>query len=78
MHFAHESGIHVDGALKNHRNYELYDFSELGRGEPEIVETGRMITIGEYSGIKGVRNVYEKLEVKFNTQKEGEKNIRTL
>lgn len=71
--FAHESGIHVDGALKNHRNYELYDFSELGRGEPEIVETGRMITIGEYSGIKGVRNVYEKLEVKFNTQKEGEK-----
>jgi homocitrate synthase NifV len=63
--FAHESGIHVDGALKDRRNYELYDFEELGRGEPEIIETGRQITVGEYSGIKGVRNVYEKLEIAF-------------
>ncbi|MGD0336634.1 MAG: homocitrate synthase [Candidatus Omnitrophota bacterium] len=63
--FAHESGIHADGALKDRRNYELYDFEELGRGEPEIVETGRKITAGEYSGIKGFRNVYEKLEVAF-------------
>jgi len=63
--FAHESGIHADGALKDRRNYELYDFEELGRGEPEIIETGRKITAGEYSGIKGFRNVYEKLEVVF-------------
>ncbi|MGC8879599.1 MAG: 2-isopropylmalate synthase, partial [Anaerolineae bacterium] len=40
--FAHESGIHADGALKDRRNYELYDYEELGRGEPELVETGRM------------------------------------
>ena len=63
--FAHESGIHADGALKDRRNYELYDYEELGRGEPEIIETGRKITAGEYSGIKGFRNVYEKLEVEF-------------
>ena len=63
--FAHESGIHADGALKDSRNYELYGFEELGRGEPEIVQTGRRITAGEYSGIKGFRNVYEKLEVEF-------------
>jgi homocitrate synthase NifV len=63
--FAHESGIHVDGALKDRKNYELYDFEELGRGEPEIIETGRKITAGEYSGIKGFRNVYEKLEIEF-------------
>lgn len=63
--FAHESGIHADGALKDRKNYELYDFEELGRGEPEIVETGRKITAGEYSGIKGFRNVYEKLEIEF-------------
>lgn len=68
--FAHESGIHADGALKDRRNYELYDFEELGRGEPEIIETGRQITAGEYSGIKGFRNVYEKLEVKFHDEKE--------
>ncbi|MCD6407896.1 homocitrate synthase [bacterium] len=68
--FAHSSGIHVDGALKDRRNYELYDFEELGRGEPEIVETGRMIILGEYSGIKGLRNVYGKLEVKFKDENE--------
>lgn len=63
--FAHESGIHADGALKDRRNYELYDYEELGRGEPEIIETGRKITVGEYSGIKGFRNVYDKLELPF-------------
>ncbi len=68
--FAHESGIHADGALKDRRNYELYDFEELGRGEPEIIETGRKITAGEYSGIKGFRNVYEKLEVAFRDDAE--------
>jgi homocitrate synthase NifV len=68
--FAHESGIHADGALKDRRNYELYDFEELGRGEPEIIETGRQITAGEYSGIKGFRNVYDKLEIKFKNDKE--------
>ncbi|MDD5553599.1 MAG: homocitrate synthase [Candidatus Omnitrophica bacterium] len=68
--FAHESGIHADGALKDRRNYELYDYEELGRGEPEIIETGRKITAGEYSGIKGFRNVYEKLEVVFQNDAE--------
>jgi len=68
--FAHESGIHADGALKDRRNYELYDYEELGRGEPEIIDTGRQITAGEYSGIKGFRNVYDKLEVKFKDDKE--------
>ena len=68
--FAHESGIHADGALKDRRNYELYDFEELGRGEPEIIETGRKITAGEYSGIKGFRNVYDKLEVVFRDDAE--------
>ena len=68
--FAHESGIHADGALKDRRNYELYDFEELGRGEPDVIETGRQITVGEYSGIKGFRNVYEKLEVEFRDEHE--------
>lgn len=68
--FAHESGIHADGALKDRRNYELYDYEELGRGEPLVIETGRNITLGEYSGIKGFRNVYEKLEVEFQSEEE--------
>jgi len=71
--FAHESGIHADGALKDRRNYELYHYEELGRGEPEMVETGRQITVGEYSGIKGFRNVYDKLEIEFKDDAEAEK-----
>jgi homocitrate synthase NifV len=68
--FAHESGIHADGALKDRRNYELYDYEELGRGEPELVETGRQITVGQYSGVKGFRNVYDRLEVEFKNDEE--------
>jgi len=68
--FAHESGIHADGALKDYRNYELYHFEELGRGEPEVIETGRRITVGEYSGIKGFRNVFEKLEIEFKNDED--------
>ncbi len=76
--FAHESGIHADGALKDRRNYELYDFEELGRGKPEVIDTGRKITAGEYSGIKGFRNVYERLEVKFDNEKEAAKILELV
>jgi isopropylmalate/homocitrate/citramalate synthase len=76
--FAHESGIHADGALKDRRNYELYDFEELGRGEPEIIDTGRQITAGEYSGIKGFRNVYDKLEVVFKDEEEAAKVLELV
>ncbi|PIQ90103.1 MAG: homocitrate synthase [Candidatus Omnitrophica bacterium CG11_big_fil_rev_8_21_14_0_20_41_12] len=76
--FAHESGIHADGALKDRRNYELYDYEGLGRGEPEIIETGRNITAGEYSGIKGFRNVYEKLEVVFKDDQEATKILELV
>jgi len=61
--FAHESGIHADGVLKDPENYELYDFEELGRGEYDIVETGREICTGEYGGISGFSHVMSKLEV---------------
>jgi homocitrate synthase NifV len=71
--FAHESGIHADGALKDWRNYELYHYEELGRGEPEIIETGRQIVAGEYSGIKGFRNVAGKLEIEFKSDEEATK-----
>jgi len=76
--FAHESGIHADGALKDRRNYELYEYEELGRGQPEFVETGRMITVGEYSGIKGFRNVFGKLEVEFKDDAEAEKILELV
>jgi isopropylmalate/homocitrate/citramalate synthase len=61
--FAHESGIHADGVLKDPENYELYNYSDLGRGDPETVETGRAISTGEYGGISGFSHVMSKLPV---------------
>jgi len=76
--FAHASGIHADGVLKDAHNYELYNYQELGRGEPEIVETGRQICIGEYSGIKGFRNVSQKLEISFRDEEEARKILELV
>jgi citrate (Re)-synthase len=76
--FAHESGIHADGALKDRRNYELYDPEDVGRGEPELLETGRIITTGEYGGIKGFRHVYDKLGINFHDDNEARKVLELV
>jgi len=68
--FAHASGIHADGVLKDPENYELYSFKELGRGTPKFVETGREIIAGEYSGISGFRHLMGKMEVAFASKEE--------
>lgn len=68
--FAHESGIHADGALKDRRNYELYDYKELGRGEKILLETGRLITTGEYSGISSFKHIYKNFNLKFKNDEE--------
>ena len=68
--FAHASGIHADGVLKDPENYELYDFAELGRGEAELVETGREICSGEYSGISGFSHIMGKMAVSFRHAEE--------
>ena len=61
--FAHEAGIHADGALKDRRNYELFDYENLGRGEDECIPTGRVITTGEFGGIAGFRYVYQNIGI---------------
>ena len=76
--FAHESGIHADGALKDRRNYELYDPEDVGRGEPELLQTGRVITTGEYGGLKGFRHVYDELGIHFHTDKEARKVLELV
>jgi len=76
--FAHASGIHADGVLKDPQNYELYDFKELGRGEPEMVETGREIASGEYSGISGFGHIMGKMEIHFENQAEAEEILELV
>ncbi|MNO57274.1 2-isopropylmalate synthase [compost metagenome] len=45
--FAHESGIHVDGLLKDRRTYQFFDPSELG--------TDHSFVLGKHSGRSSVR-----------------------
>ncbi len=63
--FAHESGIHADGMLKDRHNYEIYDYELLGRSQWSYWPTGRVITTGEYGGLNGLRYVYEQLGITF-------------
>jgi homocitrate synthase NifV len=51
--FTHESGIHIDGLLKNASTYESFDPSELGRQ--------RSTVLGKHSGSQSVRQAYAKL-----------------
>jgi len=76
--FAHESGIHADGALKDRRSYELYDPEDVGRGEPDLLETGRVITTGAYGGIKGFRYVYSKLGIEFHDDNEARNTLELV
>jgi homocitrate synthase NifV len=76
--FAHASGIHADGVLKDPQNYELYDFKELGRGEPETVETGREIASGEYGGISGFRHIMGKMEIDFENRDDAEEVLELV
>lgn len=48
--FTHESGIHVDGLLKNPSTYESFDPAELGRQ--------RQTVLGKHSGSQAVRRAY--------------------
>ena len=76
--FAHGSGIHADGVLKDPENYELYSFDELGRGEPELVETGREICSGQYSGIKGFSHIMGQMEVSFEDDRQAEEILELV
>ena len=76
--FAHASGIHADGVLKDPQNYELYGFEELGRGEPEMVETGREICSGQYGGISGFSHIMGKMSVCFASREEADEVLELV
>jgi homocitrate synthase NifV len=51
--FTHESGIHVDGLLKDSRNYQGVDPAEMGRHH--------QLVLGKHSGSHGVQRAYAAL-----------------
>ena len=71
--FAHESGIHADGALKDRGNYELYDGSALGPFPSDwYAREGRVVLTGEYGGKAGFRHVLDGLGIRVA---EGEEDL---
>lgn len=55
--FAHESGIHADGAIKDPKNYEAFD--------PNIVGLERQILIGKHSGRAAVVNKFREYNIEL-------------
>ena len=56
--FRHESGIHADGALKDPKNYEAFDPSEVG--------LERQIVIGKHSGKAAIINKFREYEIELS------------
>lgn len=55
-----ESGIHVNGIIKNSKTFEPYNPEEVG-GE-------RTIIIGKHSGIKSLKIKLEELKIEYNSE----------
>jgi homocitrate synthase NifV len=67
--FAHESGIHADGALKDRQNYELYDDETLGPFPDDwFTREGRVVLTGEYGGKAGFRHVMDGLGIEVSDE----------
>lgn len=58
--FAHESGIHQDGMLKNAQTYEIMTPESVGRSKTDLV-------LGKHSGRNAFRNKLAALEVELDT-----------
>ncbi|SDL66072.1 2-isopropylmalate synthase [Catalinimonas alkaloidigena] len=65
--FAHSSGIHQDGVIKNRENYEIIDPQEVGVGESVIVLTARSGRAALHYNLQkiGVDLTKEELEVAY-------------
>ena len=59
--FAHESGIHQDGMLKNRETYEIMTPQSVGRNESNLV-------IGKHSGRNAVRTRLEELGYRLDDE----------
>jgi 2-isopropylmalate synthase len=58
--FAHESGIHQDGILKNKSTYEIIDPASVGAGDTLII-------LGKHSGRHALRKFCEKAGIDLRT-----------
>ncbi|MBK5226721.1 MAG: homoaconitate hydratase, partial [Thermoleophilia bacterium] len=55
--FAHESGIHADGVIKNPLNYEVFT--------PEEVGLERQLVVGKHSGTRSIKRKFEEFGIEL-------------
>ena len=58
--FAHESGIHADGVIKNPLNYEVF--------APEEVGLERQLVIGKHSGSKAIKMKFQEFAIELDDE----------
>jgi homocitrate synthase NifV len=61
--FSHESGIHVDGLLKDPANYQGVD--------PAVVGRRHQLVLGKHSGSQGVMHAYRQLGIRIDRGQAG-------
>src|SRR4030042_4740455 len=57
--FAHESGIHADGVLKNPINYEVFEPGEVG--------LTRQLVVGKHSGSHTILHKFKEFGIELTT-----------
>lgn len=56
--FAHESGIHADGVIKNPKNYEVFNPSEVG--------LTRQLVVGKHSGSHTILHKFREFDIELS------------
>lgn len=58
--FTHESGIHIDGLLKDINNYQGF--------APELIGREHTLVLGKHSGVSAISTLYRRLGIELNEQ----------
>ncbi|MCS4555937.1 homocitrate synthase [Shewanella sp. C32] len=58
--FTHESGIHIDGLLKDINNYQGFS--------PALVGREHTLVLGKHSGVNAISTVYRRLGIELDSQ----------
>lgn len=67
--FAHESGIHTDGVIKNPKNYEVFKPSEVG--------LTRQIVVGKHSGSHTILHKFKEYDIKLTDRESNDILVMT-
>ena len=56
----------------------MYNFADLGRGEPQQTLTGRVITTGAQGGTSGLEYVYSQLDLGFRDEAHAQETLQLV